>query len=292
MRKSLLYILIFIFAGLSACMERRTTAADNVIASVSGESLTLGEAMEQIPPFLLQQDTLSAVHSYANQWMQKRIAVDHAERIGIQNTPDFQEKLNRYRDQLLENLLKEYILSEHQDEIEVSIEEAQNYYQSHREQFIFDERYVRFRHLTTQTRADAENANRDIMNGVEWTEVIENYSIDPEYQLRQSTQFWPVSMALADIPVLNQNLRRLGITERSPIHFIRGQFHLLQLMEERTEGEYPDLEWLIPQIQEWLKLENARRITNAYLRNLYLQAEANNEIEQLNVSDIEELLTQ
>ncbi len=280
------------FMVWTGCTDQRTSPGENVIASVSGETLTMQQALDQIPSFLLQQDTLSAVHSYAGQWAQRRVVTDHASRIGIQNTPEFQEKLNRYHDELLEQLLREFIINEHRDQLEVTTEEAQSYYQNYREQFRMGERFVRFRHLTTQTRAEAERANQDIMNGVDWEQVVGQYSVDPEYQLRHSTQFWPVSMALTDMPALHQNLQILGITERSPIHYFGGQFHLLQLMEEKTEGEYPDLEWLIPQIKEWLKLEKTRRITNAYLRNLYLQADANNEIELLNVTDIEQLLTE
>ena len=276
----------------TGCTDQRTSTGEKVIASVSGETLTMHQALDQSPSFLLQQDTLSAVHSYAGQWAQRRVVTNHASRIGIQNTREFQEKLNRYHDELLEQLLREFIMNEHRDQLEVTTEEAQSYYQNYREQFRMGERFVRFRHLTTQTRAEAERANQDIMNGVDWEEVVGKYSVNPEYQLRHSTQFWPVSMALTDMPALHQNLLILGITERSPIHYFGGQFHLLQLMEEKTESEYPDLEWLIPQIKEWLKLEKTRRITNAYLRNLYLQADANNEIELLNVTEIEQLLTE
>jgi len=62
-------------------------------------------------------------------------------------------------------------------------------------------------------------------------------------------------------------------------------------MEERPAGDNPDLDWLIPQIEEWLKLEKARRITNSYIRNLYLEANANNEIDRKNVTDIEQILS-
>jgi len=286
-----LIALIFVLL-LAGCLEQRTSPGDDIIASVSGENLTMQQAVDQIPTFLLQQDTLNAVYTYAGQWAQRRVMTNHARRIGIQNTPDFQEKLNRYHDELLEQMLREFILNEHRGQLEVTTEEAQNYYQNYREQLRLGERFVRFRHLTTRTRAEAESANRDLANGVDWEDVVEQYSVDPEYQLRHSTQFWPISMALADKPALHRNLQILGLSERSPIHFFGGQYHLLQKMEEKTEGEYPDLDWLIPQIQEWLKLEKARRITNAYLRNLYLQADANNEIELLNVSEIEQLLTQ
>ncbi|MEX0944259.1 MAG: hypothetical protein WD513_04565 [Balneolaceae bacterium] len=285
------FIILLSISTISCSLD--TDSANNtIIASVSGHNLTLSEAIENIPDFVLNQDSTNAIHSYANQWIQTEVAVQHARRLGIQNTSEYQNRMVRYQNQLLETLLKEQILESNRDQIEVLRDEALNYYQTHREQLTFDEKFIQYRHLTTQTRTEAENANRDLMNGIEWETIVNQYSINPELQLRQSTQFWPISLAASDIPPLNQNLRTLGLSERSTIHYFGNYYHLVQLMDERTEEEYPELDWLIPQITEWLKLEKSRRITNAYLRNLYLQADSNNEIELRTVSDIERILTQ
>ena len=290
---SRLFHLFIIFPAilLHSCTGPDRSYGHEVIATAAGKQLTMDQAMNEIPSFVLNQDTVSAVYSFANQWVEKQIVVDHARQIGIDQTSEFQEKMNRYQEQLLQNMLKDYVLKEHADEIEVTRQEAQEYYQTHRDQFTFDENYIRFRYLTTQTRTEAENANRDLAAGRDWEDIVEEYSVDPEFQLRQSTQFYPISMALADIPPLHDQLKIMGPSERSSIYFFRGQYHFAQLIDIKTEGENPGLEWLIPQITEWLKLEKARRITNAYLRNLYLQAESNNEIQLSNVSEIEDFLT-
>ena len=274
------------------CSEPKVSNGHHVLASVGNTELTIEEAMQNIPRQVLEQDTISALLTYSEQWVESRIAVDQAERLQIDRTEDFQAKLNRSREQLLESTLKSFILQEHQEELEVTTEEAQNYYQQHRDQFVLDEKYVRFRHLTTRTRTQADNANRDIMSGIDWEEVVNRYSINPDMQLRQSTQFFPISLAIEHIPTLNNYLDRMGIEERSPIYHDGQHFHFVQLMEEKPEGDHPDFEWLIPNIREWLKLEKARRITNAYIRNLYLEAEANNEINLASVTDIETFIKQ
>lgn len=277
---------------LIGCIPNDTDSDSTIVARVGGNVLTVGEAKMQIPNFIIQQDSINAIQSFANQWVQKQVALDHARRLGIDNTRQFYELMKSHEEQILNNLLHEHIIASNRNQIEVSQDEALSYYQSYREQLTFDETYIRFRLISTRSRSDAESANRDLMNGLDWEGILERYSVDPERQLRQSTQFWPVSIAVSDIPPIQQNLRALGITERSAIHHYRNQYHLVQLMEERTADEYPDLDWLIPQIAEWLKLEKSRRITNAYLRNLYLQADSNNEIELLSVSEIEQLLNQ
>ena len=291
--KSLTTILFFFLAiaiALNGCNGVSPSSKDTVIASVGNNTLTLQQALDDIPAFRLEEDSLSAVVAFTNQWVETQVTVDHANRIGIPNTSEFQRKLTQYRNELLKNLLRDHIIETYSDELIISSNEALEYYQSYREQFVFDEKYVRFRHITTRTRTEAENANRELIAGQPWEEILERYSVNPSAQLNRETLFIPVSMALPDLPALHQHLQIMGLTERSPIHFINGQYHFVQLMEEKTEGEYPNLKWLIPQIQEWLQLEKKRRITNAYLRNLYLQAEANNEIELSNVAEIDEIL--
>ncbi len=280
---------LFVFGG---CTNKFQSSGSTVIASVDNEQLLLEDALEKIPAAVLEQDTASAVQTYAEQWVRSQVSIQHAERVGVHQSPEFQRKMDRFYDQLLESQLKEFILEENQDEIEVTQEEAQNYYQAHKDRFLLDEKYVRFRHLTTRTRTEADNANRELAEGVEWEQVVQKYSVDPDLQLRRSAMYWPASMAAADIPALNQYLDIMGITERSPIHFYGGRYHLVQLMDIKSEGESPELEWLLPQIREWLVLEKSKRIVNAYIRNLYLQADANNEIELSNVSDIQTILSE
>lgn len=287
-----LILVIFISQLFVACDKLQNGQESEIIATVAGTDLTVDEALKNIPGFYMEQDSVHALLQYREQWIQEQLVSEHARSIGIHETETYQDKLEQLEKDLLETALREMILSENQDGISVSDEEAQQYYQNHREQFLLDERYVQIRHLTTRTRSDAENANRDLMNGIDWEVIVDNYSIYPDYQKEFSNQFWPVNMVLPEFPQLREYLSFIGISERSPITYENGNYHLLQLMEEKTEGEYPDLNWLIPQIKEWLKVEKSRRMVNGYLRNLYLQAESNNEIESADVEQLEQILNQ
>lgn len=275
-----------------SCTGRQQSSGNEIIASVDGVELSLDDALEEIPAFVFEEDSAGAIQRFAEQWVRKQVSLQHAEREGVDQTEQFQEKMDRFYDQALDAQLKEYILEINKEEIEVTREEAQNYYQANKDRFVLDETYLQFRHLTTATRTEADQANRELANGVPWEQIVRKYSVNPDTQLRESAMYWPESMAAADIPALNEYLGVMGITERSPIHFYEGEYHFVQLTDMKSQGENPELDWLIPQIQEWLKLEKSRRITNAYIRNLYLQAEANNEIELANVSDIKTILSE
>lgn len=274
-----------------ACSESQETDDSPVLAEVGRQVLTLQMAIDEIPQSALRQDSTAAISQYTEQWVNQTVTVQHAENIGLDRTPEFNKRLQRQKNQLLEQTLKDYLIEQNLDQLDVSVEEAQTYYQTHKDQFTLNEKYVRYRHITTDTRTDADNANRALMRGEDWRDILEEYSVNPDLQYRQSQQFWPISLAGGDIPMLNRYLNSIGLSERSPIYFFNDQFHLVQLMEERPAGDNPNLDWLIPQIQEWLKLEKARRISNSYVRNLYLEASSNNEIDRANVTDIENILS-
>ncbi len=276
---------------LSYCTPTDQADSSPILAEIGNKTLTVEEAMANIPKIAMEQDTIRALENYRSQWLNTQIMIREAERFQLDENPEIKKRLDRLKNQLLEDALKEHILAQSEDEVQVSREEAQNYFQANRDKFVLDERYVRFRHITTNTRTEADNAKRDLMRGNAWKTVVNNYSINPDLQLRESTQFWPVSMAVTDIPMLSRYLDIIGISEISPIHFYRGNYHFVQLREVRNEGDHPDFNWLIPQIQEWLKLEKSRRITNAYVRNLYLQVESNNEIDKISIDEIESQLT-
>ncbi len=282
-------LFVWFFTGCSELIDSDNSV---VIASVGNEQLTIEGALDQIPAIALRQDTMQAISSFKSQWINSRISEKEARRLQLQNSNEFRERVQRMERQVLEEMLKEFVLGEHEDELQVTREEAQDYFQANREKFVLDERYVRFRHITTNTRTGIDNARRDLMRGVDWEDVAQTYSVNPELQVRESTQFWPYSMAVADIPLLNRYLGVIGLSEISPVHRSQGQYHFVQLREVRNEGDHPDFEWLIPQIQQWLKLEKSQRITNAFKRNLYLQAESNHEVERLSDEDTRSALSE
>src|SRR5690625_6134795 len=61
-----------------------------------------------------------------------------------------------------------------------------------------NERFVKVRHITTHTRAEAEEANRDIMSGVPWDEIVDYYSVRREEQKQFATKSWPESLLLGE----------------------------------------------------------------------------------------------
>ncbi len=276
---------LFIALGMLFFMQCSPKAVDKetVYAQVGSETLSLQEAKAQIPATIFQRDSIAAYETFKEDWIQNQLILREIERLDIENLTEVQQKLKRVKTEMLLASFQDAIMSSLSNESEVTTEEARNYYQKNKEKFLLDERFIRFRHLVATTRQNAELAKRDLMRGLSWENVANKYSLNPELRIRDASRFWPASIALSDYGVLNRYLQVIGVSEISIIENINGQFHFVQLLEEKTEGEHPELEWLIEQVRQWLILEKKRIAYNTYVKNLYLAAQANNEIQIYNV---------
>jgi len=267
---------------LTSCIHKKQAGqSGHVIARVGNANLTLEEARDGIPNSVYQQDSLKALVNYRNNWVRQELLVQEAERIRLQRNPVVAQKLKRVHNDALAEALRNFVVNK-ADSIKVTPQEVQNYYEANKDQFVLNEKYVRFRHLMTDNIKDCQNAKRDLLHGVSWTDVIQKYGIEKQRTLNNSKRYWPISLAVKRYPLLNRYLKVIGINEISPIRLIDGRYHFVQLISRKAKGTHPDINWVFGQIKDWLKLQKRRKFLRTYERNLYLKAKANDELSVTN----------
>ena len=267
-----------------SCKKYGEDINSEILAQVGSEILTKKQARQHIPKFIYEQDSLQAVINYRKKWIESQLINQEAERLGLNIKEDVQERIEELKSDIYRIALKNAILQNDSAKISVSEQEANNYYERHKDQFLLQERYVRFRHLKTRTLEESRQAKSDLMQGVAWREVVQTYGLDKQETLSNSTKFWPISMALSDLDDLNRYLQIIGMNEISPIRRLNGQYHFVQLVEQYEKGEHPNLDWLQQKIQRWLVIEKRRKLFSNYIQNLHLNAESNNEITRFDVT--------
>ena len=278
--------LLFLFIGVSlAGCTRKSKLTEPALAKVGSTVLTKSAARKVIPPQLFERDSVAAYNRYREEWIEKQILLQEAYRLRINRQSDVAERLDKLRDDFIAKATQDYIISELSSDLVISDEEARNYYQQNKDSFVLEERYVRYRHIRASSVQNAEDARQDLLRGIDWEVVANNFDLNPERAINESERFWPESLAGGDIPILNRYLGVIGLSEISVIEKVGDEYHFVQLLEERAKGEHPDLEWLIDQIKDWLILEKRRIAFNTYVKNLYLQAQANNEIVVYDVTE-------
>ena len=256
-----------------------------ILAEVGNQILTHSEALASIPVNALDTDSTLALKKYTDDWVRRQIILQEADRLNFTDRRDVRERMQRVQDEFILQAVQDYIISEFEDDLSVSELEARNYYQQNKDKFTLEEQYVQYRHVITESISEAQNAKRELMRGTDWETVAKRYTKYPDLKIRESQKFWPISISGGDVNMLNRYLRVIGPSEISPIYRSGNEYHFVQLIDERPEGDHPDLDWLIEQIREWLTLEKRKRAFNTYVKNLYLQAQANNEIKIYNETD-------
>jgi len=113
--------------------------------------------------------------------------------------------------------------------------------------------------------------------------VAKQYGVNPDVAINESKQYWPISMAAQNVDIMNRYLNIIGQSEISPIQRVNGVYQFVQLMDKRSEGDQPNLDWLMKEIKDWMILNKRRQNFSSYVKNLYLKAESNNEVETFNV---------
>lgn len=280
-----LCLLIIIGTTLSvvSCQQATQQNAKNALARVGSEYLTIDEAINDIPEAVFSEDSVEALSQYRDNWIRRQLLVQEATRLGLDEKKEIQQKMERARQEILRQALKDYVLGSNESDLQITDEEARTYYQANKEQFVLEEDFLKFRHMRSKTIKEARNARQDLLDGVPWHEVARTYAVNPSTVINESDQYWPISMAAKNIDIMNRYLTVIGQNEISPIQRVNGIYHFVQLIDTRSEGNHPNLEWLIGQIKDWMTLKNRKRNFSSFVKNLYLKAESNNEVESFNV---------
>ncbi|MDI6401655.1 peptidyl-prolyl cis-trans isomerase [Balneolaceae bacterium ANBcel3] len=268
-------IIALTFLGLS-CNGRTTSDDDTVLAVLGPHTLTLEDVKRNTPSELFAQDSLRIIEQYRNNWIRKQLKAREARRLGLDQAELVRERIQRAEETILVDAFNEAVYRQISDP--VSRSEAQSYYEANKDKFILAEQTIRYRHMIASSLENAQNARNALQRGVSWNDVANRYSVNAQHAVALSGQFHPVSDAASGYPQMHSFLQRMGVTEISPIRRINDHFHFVQLIENRDPGEHPEMEWIIDQITEWLTLDRRRKHLRSVEQNLFLQAEANNEL--------------
>lgn len=266
----------------SACNSHYSEKQSKNLARVGNQYLTIDQAKQAIPASVFQEDSAYALEQYRQQWIEEQLLLREANKVGIGDQRTVQAKIQNAREEILREALQTYVISTEVDS-SITDQEVQNYFNAHKKHFILQEPYVQFRHLQTPSITDARAAKQALRDSVSWEKVARQYGVDSTWVVKESKRFYPLSMALADIDIMQSYLGFMNVNDISAIQRVNGLYHFVQLTGKREEGSHPDLEWLADDIKNQLLLDKRQRKFKSFLKNLYLKAESDNEIESYNV---------
>ena len=278
----ILFIGSFLLTSCKKKAEIRKQQNTKDIARVGSQYLALDEAKRAIPANLYMQDSTFALKQYRQQWIQQKLVMQQAERLNLEKNSKVQKRIEHARYEVLRETLRKHVMAEQVDSV-VTDHEVRKFYEQNKEQFVLKETFVQFRHLKTESIEDARIAKIELDDGDSWELIAANYADQPNRAIHQSSRAHALSTVLNEAKIMKQYLQNLGEEQISPIKRIDGTYHFVQLLERRKDGEYAKIDWVNEKIKEWILTDRRKRKFNSYLKNLYLNAQSDNEIDTFNV---------
>ena len=123
------------FGILTSCQSGESSDDAAPLASVGEKTLSVEQLQQRIPPGMDPEDSIAIVNQYIDQWIREQIFIQQAEQSLSDETVDFEDEVEAYRNALVLHEYKNRFVNK-QLNTNVSEEEALNYYQENQQSFV------------------------------------------------------------------------------------------------------------------------------------------------------------
>lgn len=271
------FFVLVLFASFGCAKETKPDKSAE-IARVGNNILYIGEILSHLPDVAIQRDSARIIDEYRDNWINSQVLYQEAQRVGIDKHPIVRSRIERSIRDIVVHELREQVLMNLVPHSDITNQEITSFYEQNRAMFVLQERHVRVRHMISETYELATLAGQALLAGETWDKVVELYAVDKPYSTETEYQLIAISEALVGFNTMRSYLQVIGLFEVSPIFKEDEYYHFIQIVEDRPAGDHPELQYVFEKIRDWIWLEKSRRALKNYEQNLYLQAQANNEI--------------
>ena len=255
-----------LLVALGGC-ERSLTEASPPVAKVAGQVLTVSDLDLMLRNSITEQATPEAQWSAVERWTSRELLYQEALRRGIDRQPDVALQVKTATRELVINAMLDQIFRE---ELAVTDEEIQKYYDEHRTLFRRTETTIRVRQIVLDGAREARRAYDEVSRHLEtFEEVARTRSNDPSST--EGGDLGYISAATAYNLEIWQALQRMSENDISrPINTDAG-WHILKVEERRSAGSIKTLDEVRPEIINRVRATKRLALITELVERLKLQ---------------------
>ncbi len=232
-----------------------TLFASNVLATVNDSNITKEEVNEfvikSIPGMTYDKLTEFQKKAVLNQMIERRLYLEDAKKMNIENNPLYKESLKK----LKENLLLDFWMKERVEEIEISEDAAKRYYRASIEKFT-QPASVKVRHILVATEEDALAIIAKLQHSKnirkKFIELAKSESIGPSSKNGGELDWFVYEQMVPEFSEAAFSLKKGEITTQ-PVKTQFG-YHIIYLEDKKEKSLIP-YEKVKPQIVKALRME-------------------------------------
>ena len=254
------------------------------VARVGDQYLTAADVSARLDGLQRGLDTAEARTQIVERWVTNALLYREAERRGLRDDPDIQQRLREQERSVLVNELTTRLFAD--TEPHVTEADVQAYYKQYQEQLRLREPYVRVQYLSTSSLTAARTIQSKLRSRIDtasatgsWQTMASSYALDVERAQSMAAQYYPERSLFSHQPIIRQQLGRLRPGETAPILEVDGRYHVMHLVDRATPGTIPQLLWVEGEIRRRLRLRARKQMYAREVERLRNEALARREID-------------
>ncbi len=230
------------------------------VVEINGDILKTGDFAAMLSPA-----TMKRKERILNVWIERKIVDHEALSRQFQLKSPLKDKLNRYRNELLQDEFTSRVIA---PKVRFSADEVREYYASHRREFLKPYK-VRLQQITLKTREEAEDAVNSLRSGASFAWLVKKKSTD-EYASRGGALGWKTKDELEE-PV-RKIIETLDPGDVSEVIEAGSGFRIFRL-QERGGEEFMDFENVQSAVQKRVFKKKYQEIYSDYINILKKEAD-------------------
>lgn len=253
----------YIPLALTAVLLLTTTAAaaEKPLATVNNKQITAADVeseMSGVPKKLVAGRQNEIQRAIVERLIQKRLVMEEAERLGIEENETFKAQLATLR----ENLIFNFVLSQKIEE-KVTPENLREYYRKNKKRF--EAPAIKVAHILLPTKQEAERAIKALESGKDFAEVAQATSTGPS-----ATRGGALGWVKPGEMVKSFEVAAFALDEGEISEPVQTQFgwHVIKVSEKETD-HVP----AFAELEETLQRELSEKVVAEYLKGLEEKAE-------------------
>lgn len=258
-----LIMLIFLIYGCTKGMPDKLKATDYV-AKIDSFYITkddLRKELNALPAAIMKNfSSQEGKKIFLNEVIKKYLIYLEATKQGIDNIPEYKERIEEFKRMSLINML---LSREIEHNISVTEKDAKQYYDAHSDEFSQDR--ARASHILVKTEKEAEDVYQKIQLGEDFIQIAKKRSLDAASAVNGGDLgYFSKGQMVPEFEFAVFSMKKGEISKPVKTQF---GFHIIKLTDLQ-KGKKVEFEKMKDSIMKQLKAEKQREVFEQYISNL------------------------
>lgn len=259
----IILLLAFLLSGMRCGEAEKKSRPKDALVCINDECLTERDIEYQIPDAYRGSVTPEEKKEYVKRWIRNEIIYQEAKR---QKVDQDKEVKSLVKQGIRDIVVKEFIDQKLKDKLKVTEEEARRYYQQNRQQFVWEDDYVRISHIFTEGIAGATLADLLLKEENKFEDVALKISEDERNKKKGGDLGFVRTQDLS--PEIAEFASKLKEGEISPPIQTSYGYEIIQVTDRRQKGSPKGFKWAKEEIINTLFLQYRQREIENILNQL------------------------